>query len=73
MTRYVDTFSYHSLHHERLPGIEANSKLQLCVLRENAHQKKNFVPVGMTDTLARGTYYLAEVDELFRRRYEIKV
>jgi hypothetical protein len=46
--------------------------VQVCVLREKAHQKKNFTPEGSIDNLASGTYYLTEVDDMFRRKYEIK-
>jgi hydroxymethylglutaryl-CoA synthase len=49
-----------------------NSMVQVCVLREKAHQKKNFTPEGSIDSLASGTYYLTEVDDMFRRKYEIK-
>jgi len=28
--------------------------------------------VGNVDLLVSGTYYLVEVDEMFRRKYEIK-
>jgi hydroxymethylglutaryl-CoA synthase len=44
----------------------------MCALREKAHLKKNFSPVGSTDTTVAGTYYLTEVDNMFRRKYEIK-
>ena len=46
--------------------------VQVCVLREKAHQKKNFTPEGSIDNLASGTYYLTEVDDMFRRKYEVK-
>jgi hydroxymethylglutaryl-CoA synthase len=42
------------------------------LLREKAHQKKNFTPEGSIDNLAPGTYYLTEVDDMFRRKYEVK-
>ena len=42
------------------------------MLREKAHQKKNFKPEGSIDTLVPGTYYLSEIDDMFRRKYEIK-
>ena len=44
----------------------------MCVLREHAHLKKNFKPSGKTETLYPNTYYLSEVDDMFRRQYEIK-
>jgi hydroxymethylglutaryl-CoA synthase len=49
-----------------------DSNLQVCLLREKAHQKKNFTPEGSIDALVSGTYYLSEVDDMFRRKYEIK-
>ncbi|KAJ5727536.1 hypothetical protein N7493_005356 [Penicillium malachiteum] len=45
---------------------------EMCKLREHAHLKKNFKPVGSTETLQSGAYYLTEVDDMFRRKYEIK-
>ncbi|KAF9889949.1 hypothetical protein FE257_006823 [Aspergillus nanangensis] len=44
----------------------------MCVLREHAHLKKNFKPVGKTDTILPHTYYLTDVDDMFRRHYEVK-
>lgn len=44
----------------------------MCLLREKAHLQKNFVPKGNPETIVPGTYYLTEVDEMFRRKYEIK-
>lgn len=45
---------------------------EMCLLREKAHLQKDFKPVGGTDALLPGTYYLTEVDSMFRRKYEIK-
>ena len=45
---------------------------EMCQLREHAHLKKNFKPSGNTETLFPGTYYLTEVDDMFRRKYEVK-
>lgn len=44
----------------------------MCKLREHAHLSKNFKPTGNTDTIASGAYYLTEVDDMFRRKYEVK-
>lgn len=44
----------------------------MCKLREHAHLQKNFKPSGSTETLQPGTYYLTEVDDMFRRFYEVK-
>lgn len=44
----------------------------MCKLREHAHLQKNFKPSGSTETLQSGTYYLTEVDDMFRRFYEVK-
>jgi hydroxymethylglutaryl-CoA synthase len=57
-------------HHMR--AVEADRTVQVCLLREKAHQKKNFTPEGSIDNLASGTYYLTEVDDMFRRKYEVK-
>jgi hydroxymethylglutaryl-CoA synthase len=45
---------------------------EMCMLREKAHLKKNFQPVGKVEDLLPGTYYLTEVDDMFRRKYEVK-
>lgn len=44
----------------------------MCNLREKAHLQKNFKPTGSTEHLYPGTYYLTDVDDMFRRKYEIK-
>ncbi len=50
----------------------ADGRNKMCILREKAHLQKNFVPQGSPDTIIKGTYYLTEVDDMFRRKYEIK-
>ena len=45
---------------------------QMCNLREEAHLKKGYKPKGDVDTLLPDTYYLTEVDDMFRRKYEVK-
>lgn len=42
----------------------------MCMLREHAHLKKNFQPTGETSTITKGTYYLVNVDDMFRREYK---
>ena len=44
----------------------------MCVLREKAHLKKSYAPQGGIDSITPGTYYLTEVDDMFRRKYDIK-
>jgi hydroxymethylglutaryl-CoA synthase len=44
----------------------------MCLLREQAHLKKNFNPAGDVETIAPGTYYLEHVDDMFRRQYKVK-
>ncbi|KAF2425233.1 erg13, 3-hydroxy-3-methylglutaryl-CoA (HMG-CoA) synthase [Tothia fuscella] len=44
----------------------------MCNLREHAHLKKSYTPTGQVDTLFPGTYYLTNIDDMFRRAYEIK-
>ncbi|KAG0159339.1 hypothetical protein PDIDSM_6861 [Penicillium digitatum] len=44
----------------------------MCKLREHAHLKKDFKPTGNIETIGSGVYYLTEVDDMFRRKYEIK-
>ena len=45
---------------------------EMCNMRERAHLKNNYTPVGKTDTIVKGTYYLTEVDDMFRRKYAVK-
>ncbi|EER26467.1 3-hydroxy-3-methylglutaryl coenzyme A synthase [Coccidioides posadasii str. Silveira] len=45
---------------------------EMCLLRERAHLKKDFIPVGSIDYLVPGTYYLTKVDDMFRREYAVK-
>lgn len=44
----------------------------MCLLREKAHLQKSYKPVGSKETITKGTYYLIEIDDMFRRKYEIK-
>jgi len=45
---------------------------EMCNLRERAHLKKDYSPLGNPDTIFPGTYYLTNVDDMFRRKYAIK-
>ncbi|TKA28382.1 Hydroxymethylglutaryl-CoA synthase [Salinomyces thailandicus] len=45
---------------------------ELCNLREKAHLKKNYKPEGKVEDIVPGTYYLTNIDDMFRRSYEIK-
>jgi hydroxymethylglutaryl-CoA synthase len=47
------------------------TQLQMCNLREKAHLKKSYTPTGATDTLFPGTYYLTNIDDMFRRTYAV--
>ncbi|KAL4970064.1 hydroxymethylglutaryl-CoA synthase [Aspergillus stella-maris] len=44
----------------------------MCELREHAHLAKDFKPSGKPETLFPGTYYLTEIDGMFRRKYDVK-
>lgn len=44
----------------------------MCELRHKAHGKKNFIPEGSSDTIAKGAYYLTKIDDMFRREYARK-
>ncbi|KAF2206003.1 hydroxymethylglutaryl-CoA synthase [Delitschia confertaspora ATCC 74209] len=45
---------------------------EMCNLREKAHLQKDYSPAGSTEHMFPGTYYLAGIDGMFRRTYEIK-
>ncbi|KAK6341149.1 hypothetical protein TWF696_008236 [Orbilia brochopaga] len=42
------------------------------LLREKAHQQKEFTPSGSIDTIQSKAYYLVKVDDMFRREYARK-
>jgi hydroxymethylglutaryl-CoA synthase len=44
----------------------------MCELRHKAHGKKNYAPEGSVDTIAKGAYYLTNIDDMFRREYARK-
>ena len=44
----------------------------MCMMRERAHLQKDFTPKGSIESITKGTYYLTEVDDMFRRKYEVK-
>lgn len=46
--------------------------LQLCDLRKKAHLQKSYKPEGDASTIIPGTYYLEEIDEMFKRSYSVK-
>lgn len=45
---------------------------EMCNLREKAHLKSNYQPQGNVETIVPDTYYLTNVDDMFRRSYEVK-
>lgn len=45
---------------------------EMCALRERAHLKSNYKPEGSVENIRPGTYYLSNVDDMFRRSYEVK-
>ncbi|QIW95161.1 hypothetical protein AMS68_000679 [Peltaster fructicola] len=45
---------------------------EMCNMREKAHLKANYQPQGSVDTIVSGTYYLTNVDDMFRRHYEVR-
>lgn len=45
---------------------------ELCDLRKKAHLQKSYIPAGSSETIAKGTYFLEEVDDMFRRTYSVK-
>ncbi|KAF2791320.1 hydroxymethylglutaryl-CoA synthase [Melanomma pulvis-pyrius CBS 109.77] len=45
---------------------------EMCNLRAKAHLQKDYTPLGSAETIFPGTYYLTNVDDMFRRKYEIK-
>ena len=44
----------------------------MCDLRKKAHLQKSYKPEGEVSTIVPGTYYLTEIDDMFKRAYEVK-
>ncbi|CCC13122.1 hypothetical protein SMACR_06340 [Sordaria macrospora] len=44
----------------------------MCDLRKQAHLQKNYTPKGDVSTIESGTYYLENVDDMFKRTYSVK-
>lgn len=44
----------------------------MCDLRKKAHLQKGYTPQGDVSTIAPGTYYLENVDDMFKRTYSVK-
>ena len=44
----------------------------MCELRKKAHLQKDYKPQGDAETIAKNTYYLIEVNEMYQRKYSIK-
>ncbi|TLS24034.1 hypothetical protein PpBr36_08115 [Pyricularia pennisetigena] len=44
----------------------------MCEMRKKAHLQKNFTPTGDVNTIVNGTYYLENVDDMFKRSYTVK-
>lgn len=63
MTKYVPKKSF-----ER----QFANSFQMCDLRKKAHLQKSYKPTGSADNIASGVYYLEEIDDMFRRKYQIK-
>ncbi len=49
-----------------------NKTLKTCELRKKAHLQKSYTPSGNDATITKGTYYLENIDDMFRRKYGIK-
>jgi len=45
---------------------------QFCELRKKAHLQKSYSPSGSAETIVKGAYYLESVDDMFRRKYQVK-
>lgn len=45
---------------------------EYCELRKKAHLQKSYTPSGKVENIAKGVYYLESVDDMFRRKYQIK-
>jgi hydroxymethylglutaryl-CoA synthase len=41
-------------------------------LRDRLYGQKPYKPMGSTDSIAKDTYYLEEIDDMYRRKYSVK-
>lgn len=41
-------------------------------LQDQLYGQKLYKPLGSTDLISQGTYYLDRIDEMYRRTYNIK-
>lgn len=60
--------------HERLKGrmtVPPQDFVEACRLRERAHLQNNFVPSGGIEHMAPQTWYLDNIDSMFRRSYKV--
>lgn len=44
----------------------------MCDLRKKAHLQKSYTPTGEVSTIAPGTYYLENIDDMFKRTYSVQ-
>jgi hydroxymethylglutaryl-CoA synthase len=44
----------------------------MCELRKKAHLQKDYKPLGDASTITSGTYYLENIDDMFKRFYSIQ-
>ncbi|KAL8914913.1 MAG: hypothetical protein Q9171_000540 [Xanthocarpia ochracea] len=61
--------------HKRLEArrvVEPKVYDEMCNLREKAHLQKEYSPSGDPELITKDTYYLTNIDGMFRRQYEIK-
>lgn len=52
--------------------VSPDDYLHAIELREKAHLQHSYKPSGSIDHLPKGTFYLTEIDDKFRRKYERK-
>lgn len=47
-------------------------RCKMCELRHQAHLTKDYTPKGDPSTIIPATYYLENVDDMFKREYKVK-
>ena len=45
---------------------------QKCDLRKKAHLQKDYKPQGNVSTIVKDTYYLENIDGMFKRTYSVQ-
>ena len=72
LTKILDYFKHVTKRLSSRIEVDPPKFVEALEVREKTHHLPNYTPVGSTEDLFPGTYYLTHVDDKFRRSYERK-